>query len=197
MCLAFTALAICAASTSSCTPAPTGSAASRGAARGALVFAIGAMPADQSNVGLATEVEVIKSRPIVEQVVKDLRLDLGLDAGTGRATELLASWVAAERRGGSLVLDVSLKGAPDSAMAVAACNALMARYVERRREARIDRATEVVIVRQSELQAAMEADAGAERVKALRRRFEEADEQRLEGARESDVRVLEGCVWGK
>jgi hypothetical protein len=69
--------------------------------------------------------------------------------------------------------------------------------VEMRREAHLDRAASLVMLRDAELRAAIEADAGAERMKELRRRFQEADEQRLEQARESDVRILEPCAWQK
>jgi uncharacterized protein involved in exopolysaccharide biosynthesis len=98
-------------------PAPTAS--------GALVLELEEerLGADVIDARVATEIEILRSRPMLERVVRTLGLDADPSMGPD-AVASISSAVRPARRDASLVIDVAV-ALDDPERAATVCNALM------------------------------------------------------------------------
>lgn len=140
---------------------------------------------------VATEIEVLKSRPIAQRVATELELAHDPAFGADAANVVRRS-VRASRRGGSLVIDVGLMGcgaSEDPECAARVCNSVIDAYIVQRLESRmgpIARELDWLSMQREQLS---EGDART-RVDA---RIVELDLQRA--AITPGARVLEPCSW--
>lgn len=140
------------------------------AATGSLVFDV--QPEAAADVFLATEAEIMRSRPLLDR------------ARTSRRIEIDANSVRATRRPGSMILDVSVRDA-DPRRAAGACNAILEAYFEQRLELSLAPMMQQEEVLAAELDAHPDDAALKEKLQALELRRRE---------RRSDVRILEPCI---
>lgn len=165
------------------------------AARGALQLSLDESQAsrDAIDAHVATAVEQVLSRSIAERAVRRLFLDRDptVAASRGEATARVQRSARAERRGGSLVVDVGVAD-DDPQRATEVCNALLESLVEARLEARfapLERRVEWLTTQREQL-AGVPAD--DPRVRALDAQILELELER--GAVRSDVSVLDACT---
>lgn len=144
-------------------------------ASGSLVFT--PRSTAEADIFLATEAEVIKSSPILNQVEQRFRV-----------TDLTADAITVTRRPGTTILDVAVR-LPDLHIAAERCNELMQTYFEHRMSIKVmalNQQMEALSVQ------AERVPADAQTAKAdLQQKILDLEVKRL--ALENDVRVLEPC----
>lgn len=156
-------------------------------ASGALVIELDdeGVSRDAIDARIATEVEVLRSRPLAARVVQRLALDRDPSAVDG-----VLSAVRVARRGESLVIEVGIAG-DDPAHAAMVCNALLESYLEARMEARLSETMRNAEWLASQLDA-LAAEPGTEARRAeIEERLRDLDRERATAR--SDARVLEPC----
>jgi uncharacterized protein involved in exopolysaccharide biosynthesis len=147
--------------------------------------------ADVIEARVATEVEILQSRPIVERVVRTLGLEHDPSLGPD-AVAAISSAVHASRRGGSLVIDVAVSlGDLDRAAAV--CNALMDAYLASRVDVRIAPIMTELDWLGSQLEALGERPEDEVVRVRLRERAAQLELERVAARGRADARVLEPC----
>lgn len=164
------------------------------AARGALQLSLdeAQLSRDAIDAHVATAVEQVLSRSIADRAVRRLFLDRDptFAASRGEATARVQRSARAERRGGSLVVEVGVAD-DDPQRATQVCNALLEALVEARLEARfapLERRVEWLTAQREQLSGVPADDP---RVRALDAQILELELER--GAVRSDVTVLDAC----
>lgn len=140
-------------------------------AQGSLVF--DEPPGRDVRLMLATEAELLSSEPILRRVRDELRAD-----------DLSTNAVSAQRRGETLLLDVSVTHV-DSRKAITYCNVLIRAYIEHR----MDRSMMAVRLQQEAL--AREIESAPENA-TIRKKLEELEIEAM--TRKMDVRVVDSCT---
>jgi uncharacterized protein involved in exopolysaccharide biosynthesis len=142
---------------------------------------------------IASEIEILKSRRLVEQLVEQHRLqhELGVDAEA--AVDLVQRSIRARRRGDSSGIEVGI--APprtvDPAGAAMICNKLMQMYVQFRMQSRVAELTSRAERLASELDALDQGPAADPRRDQLTAELRELDLERV--SRGSDVQLVDPC----
>jgi hypothetical protein len=163
--------------------------------------------ADLIDAFVATELEVLTSRKVLERVVKRLELEQSFGGTEHEALNELLRAVEARRVERSLVLEVTVYSA-DPEAAAKVCNQIMDAYIEQRLEARMMHVVQKVdwMAQQrdrlaEELAAVARADGGLDDERhRLKIRFDKLDAELTDAELkrrtvESDARVLDRCQW--
>lgn len=140
-------------------------------ASGTLVFD----PREAADVYLATEIEVMRSEPILRHVREQFR------------TEVTSAAITAKRRAGTMLVDVSVRD-KDPQRAAELCNWVMKTYLEYR----MSLAIEAVMREQQVVAEALDRDPNNADLKT---KLQDLDVKRM--TRTSEVRVLDACVMPK
>ncbi len=144
-------------------------------ATGTLVFTPEAVAGSQLPAFFATEAEILRSTALAQRVGESLRLDGG------------ASNIQAQRRGDSLVMEVSVSS-HDPLLARTWCNDLLARYLEHRLQSKLQPAQARAQFLSAELDQMKPA---APEAQALTQQLAQANlDSQL---RINDARVLDNC----
>lgn len=165
------------------------------AARGALQLSLdeAQLSRDAIDAHVATAVEQVRSRSIAERAVQRLGLDRDptFAPSGGEAVGRVQRSARAERRGGSLVVDVGVAD-DDPQRATEVCNALLESLVEARLEARfapLERRVEWLTAQREQLSGVPADDP---RVRAIEAQRLELELER--GAVRRDLTVLDACA---
>ncbi len=149
---------------------------------------------DNDTAGWDTELEILKSYALLEEVARELERQ-----GRKVTAEALAPGVSAKRRAGSRVIEVTV-GNDDDFLAAATCNLVLELYITRRRSLALQDVMmrEKVLVEEVDaLAAQLRADGGtpaiAERFERQQRRLDELQLERNEATFRTDVRPLDHC----
>ena len=145
--------------------------------------------ADVIDARIATAVEVLESRPILERVVHELALD---HPPAPDPIASLARAVHASRRGSSLVVDVEVS-LEDPADATHACNALLEAYLESRIEAHLQPITTELEWISSQLETLADVPEAAPQRERLRERAAQLEREQTSSRGRAGARVLERC----
>lgn len=140
-------------------------------ATGSLMFE----PREAADVFIATEIEVMRSEPILRRLREQQRV------------ELAASAITAKRRAGTMVLDVTVHDR-DPQRAAQLCNDLLRTYFDYRMSLGI----EAIAVEQQVVAEALDRDPNNV---ALKTKLDDLELKRR--TRKSDVRLLDPCVSKK
>lgn len=158
------------------------------AARGALVLDIGeSMDRAVLDARVLTEIEVLRSRALVERALTHAALDRQRPFQGAQGVTAAQRAIRASRRGDSLVIDVGVVS-PDPELATTLCNSLMQQYIEQRYQQHLAPRAHAADRLAAELERLDPAD---ERRRALEARVSELELERA--AMRSDARVLERC----
>ncbi len=162
-------------------------------ARGALVLDLEEerVGADVIDAQVATAVEVMQSRPLLERVVRRLALD-HVPALAPDPIASLARAVHGSRRGSSLLVDLEVS-LEDPELATSVCNELLAQYLETRIEAALGPIVTELEWISSQLETVGDAPEAAPQRERLRERAAQLAIAQNGARGRAGARVLERC----